>query len=484
VNRPIRWHDYITINSYWFGLTALSQTMTPLVLPLLVQQFVGTAAQGTAYGQLRLWTLMVAVLVQALIGMMSDRSTSPIGRRRPFILFGTIGVIVVLILIGFSAGLEGQNGYWILFGLVIFMMIFANSAHAAQQGLIPDLVPVERHGQFSGIKAIIEVPLPVIVVAFTIGRLVAAGNLWAGLVVLIGLLLFVMAITMFVPEQPQKHPPFPFNWEPFLRLVMMTAAFTAVILTVGWLISWAGRSVDVFDPMPQLLLYGIMGVVAMVAAVVIGVGASIRIGLGGSSHPVNRAFTWWVISRLAFLVGSTNIASFLVFFLQGRFGFANEQAAGPASTLVMFVGVFILLAAFPAGWLSDRFGRKPVLTVGGFVAAVGTIIVVAAPSMLYLYVGAVFIGAATGQFYAVNWALGTDLVPKDQAGRYLGLSNLAGAGAGAVGAYIGGPIADMISVRVPELPGMGYLVLFLIYAVLFLVSVAALRGIRKPDPSS
>jgi hypothetical protein len=36
-------------------------------------------------------------------------------------------------------------------------------------------------------------------------------------------------------------------------------------------------------------------------------------------------------------------------FLQGRFGYAREQAAGPASTLVMFVGIFILVAAFPSG---------------------------------------------------------------------------------------------------------------------------------------
>jgi MFS family permease len=130
--------------------------------------------------------------------------------------------------------------------------------------------------------------------------------------------------------------------------------------------------------------------------------------------------------------------------------------------------------------LSDRFGRKPILTVSGIVAAFGTLIVILAPSMPMLYLGAVLIGIATGQFYAVNWALGTELVPKEQAGRYLGLSNLAGAGAGAVGAYIGGPIADLIGSRVPEFPGIGYLVLFLIYAILFLVSVAALRGIRKP----
>jgi MFS family permease len=104
--------------------------------------------------------------------------------------------------------------------------------------------------------------------------------------------------------------------------------------------------------------------------------------------------------------------------------------------------------------------------------------------MATLYTGAIFIGIATGQFYAVSWALGTGLAPKEQAGRYLGMANLAGAGAGAIGAYIGGPIADTITTRIAETPGTGYQVLFLIYAVLFLVSVAALSGIRKPARST
>ena len=49
---------------------------------------------------------------------------------------------------------------------------------------------------------------------------------------------------------------------------------------------------------------------------------------------------------------------------------------------------------------------------------------------------------ATGLFMTANWALGTDLVPAGEAGRYLGVSNLAGAGAGIVGAGIGGLVAD------------------------------------------
>ena len=82
-----------------------------------------------------------------------------------------------------------------------------------------------------------------------------------------------------------------------------------------------------------------------------------------------------------------------------------------------------------------------------------------------------------GFFYSANWALGVGLVPQAEAGRFLGISNLAGAGAGAVGAYIGGPIADFFTANVPETPGLGYVVVFTIYALLFLLSLVPLARI-------
>jgi hypothetical protein len=61
---------------------------------------------------------------------------------------------------------------------------------------------------------------------------------------------------------------------------------------------------------------------------------------------------------------------------------------------------------------------------------------------------------------------------------YLGVSNLAGAGAGIIGAGIGGPIADIINARQT---GLGYSVIVAIYAGLFLLSVLALARVREPS---
>ncbi len=168
-------------------------------------------------------------------------------------------------------------------------------------------------------------------------------------------------------------------------------------------------------------------------------------------------------------MGSTNLASFILYFLQERFSdLQGAAAAGPTAMLVMFVGLAILISSIPAGWLTDRFGHKSVCAFSGVLAMLGTFIVTTSSGMTVLYIGGALVGIAIGFFYSASWALGTGLVPKSEAGRYLGIQNLAGAGAGAIGAYIGGPIGD----------GVGFTILISIFGILFLISTLALLGIK------
>jgi MFS family permease len=476
MTRVIRWYDYITFNVYFFGLTTLSQTMG-LVTPLLVQQFVGETHKATYYGTFRLFTLMVALLAQALMGFLSDRSKISWGRRRPFILIGTIFTALLTILIGFTAGMEGMTGFWILFAIGLLQPIASNMGQAAEQGIIPDLVPDEKRGRFSGVKALLEIPLPLILVAFTVGKLVSKGDIWAGILVAIGVLVITMLLTMIVPEKPIKEAP-PMDWEPIIRLLAMTVVFTLIILGSGQLVKFISRLLtDITSPTALFLVMGIFGLVSMLVAVAVGVWFSVRISIGEKARE-NPSFTWWVINRLAFLVGAVNLSTFAIYFLQARLGYEKEAAAAPASQLILFVGLFILLSTLPAGWLTDRFGERRMVAVAGLVAVLGTMIALSIPSLPLIYVGGCIIGVSAGLFYTANWALGTLLVPKAEAGRYLGISNLAGAGAGAVGAYIGGPIADFVTIQVPQIAGFGYVLIFTIYGLLFLFSVIALTQVK------
>jgi MFS family permease len=148
--------------------------------------------------------------------------------------------------------------------------------------------------------------------------------------------------------------------------------------------------------------------------------------------------------------------------------------------LLGVVAIFLIATALGGGYLGDRIGRRRLVAVSGLIAAGGTFVLLVSPSLPLALVGGSIIGIGTGTFMATSWALGTDLVPPKEAGRYLGISNLAGAGAGIVGAGIGGPMADHInSLR----PGLGYLVIFAVYGGLFLLSVAALSRVQPEQPA-
>lgn len=472
MNRPIRWYDYITINIYWLGLTAVSQS-NGLIQPLLVQRFVGPEQQGTFYGNMRLYSLMIALLVQALAGMLSDRSMSKFGRRRPYILIGAIFSAILMVAMGASPT------YWFLFVTVVLSQVFANLAHGATQGLIPDLVPEDKRGRFSGIKAVLEL-LPVIIIALTIGPMIAKGNMWGGITVVIIILMLAALITMFVREQPLTEKPEPLDWKPFGRLVAMTLVFLVVILFSGEIVKLVGRTLSNVEQLStHLIVMGLVGLAGMMFAVILGVYGSVQVSIGRQAASENPAFTWWVINRLAFLVGANNLSTFAIYFLQGRLGFVGDAAAGPASRLKLIVGVLILIFALPSGWLADKIGRRMLVAISGLLATVGTVILLLSPSMGVIMIGGSIVGAGIGMFFTTNWALGTDIVPKKDAGKFLGISNLAGAGAGAVGAYIGGPLADYFTTYFPQTPGLGYMLIFGIYAALFLVSTIVL--IKVPE---
>ncbi|MBC7264971.1 MAG: MFS transporter [Chloroflexi bacterium] len=465
--KRMRWYDFITYNIYWLGLNMATGSLTPIILPFLVAQFVGEAVKGTALGALRSAGLLVAILVQPAAGLLSDRSTARWGRRRPYIFVGTVLDLIFLAIIGLA------GNYWLLFAAVLLLQFSSNIAHGALQGIIPDLVPEDQRGRASGVKAMMEL-LPIILTAFTTARLVGAGKVWEAILVVMGSLLVTMLITMLaVREEPlrvgARHA------EPLqpalVRIALLTLIFAVVTTVFGGLVGLVGRILAGWG-VAQLVAVGLAGLVAMAGAIILGVWWSARVGIGEGAQKY-PSFTWWVVNRLLYLAAVGSIQSFAQYFLQDVLHVPNAPAA--TGSLMMVVGIFTLLSALPSGWLSDKFGRKPLVALAGVVAAVGTFGLFFAHNMALVTVCGVIIGLSAGIFMTVNWALGTDLVPSAESGRYLGVSNLAGAGAGIVGAGIGGPMADFFNAYQK---GLGYLVIFGIYGALFLLSAVILLRVR------
>ena len=198
-----------------------------------------------------------------------------------------------------------------------------------------------------------------------------------------------------------------------------------------------------------------------------------RVGRHRRGPQQHRSFIWWVINRLLFLAAIGSIQGFAQYYLADVLQVPNP--ATMTTGLLAVVAVFLIGSALGGGYLADRVGRKRLVGLSALVAAAGAVVLLLARDMTLVMVAGSIMGVGTGLFLATNWALGTDLAPPEEAGRYLGISNLAGAGAGIVGAGIGGPMADFFNAL---RPGLGYLVIFALYAALFLLSVAALTRVK------
>ena len=143
--RRLHWYEHIWVNANWFALTLRAQVLAGLVVPLLVQNYVGEAQKGSYYGTIRLWALMMAVLTQALFGLLSDHYPSRWGRRRPFVVIGTLAEVVVFALMAWVAGLSGMTGFYLL--LVLYLLSMLARAFSSMPGLASTVAKQIRDGE-------------------------------------------------------------------------------------------------------------------------------------------------------------------------------------------------------------------------------------------------------------------------------------------------------------------------------------------------
>jgi MFS family permease len=365
--------------------------------------------------------------------------------------------------------------YLVLMGGIILLQLSSNVSLGAVLGLIPDLVPKQQRGLASGVKAVMELTPAFLIIG--IGPLVDAGLIWLVIALIAAAFLVTMAITVVtVREEPLREKPSKSAREPLLRLVLLTGIFVAVTQAGVGLVRLSGRQMSAWgvDTTMQVTVVGLAGLIAMAGSIFVGVYLGAWVGIGKDA-PQQTPFIWWVVNRLLFLAAVGSVQGFAQYFLADVLQIDN--AATMTTYLLAAVAVFLIITALSGGWLADRIGRRRLVGGSAVVSAVGTFLLLLAKDIPLVLVGGSIIGIGAGTFMATNWALGTDLAPPEEAGRYLGISNLAGAGAGIVGAGIGGPMADFFNALEP---GLGYLVVFALYGVLFLMSALALFKVKVP----
>jgi MFS family permease len=134
---------YFDLSVFWFALTFLWAGMITIVIQQLVLEMVGDRRKDVYLG----WTLaigaVVSTVVVIVVGAASDRSRWSMGRRRPYIIGGTILSVPVLLWLAHVRSIP------LLIYDFCLIQLWVNVATSPYQALIPDLVPRERQGTAS-----------------------------------------------------------------------------------------------------------------------------------------------------------------------------------------------------------------------------------------------------------------------------------------------------------------------------------------------
>jgi MFS family permease len=193
----------------------------------------------------------------------------------------------------------------------------------------------------------------------------------------------------------------------------------------------------------------------------------------GLDRAAHREFVAVVAARFLFLFGTFAVGRFFLLIVADRLALEPAAAGREAATILAILALVTAVAALPAGLLTDRIGRVSMMAIGGLVTSAGVLLLLVASSSLEFVVYGSLMAAGTAMFVTANWAMTTDLVPRGEAARFMGIANFGTAGA-AAGAGLIGPFADAIRTQAPELGYDGVLLAAIGAIVLSLLAIRPL----------
>jgi MFS family permease len=366
----------LTLSIYWLGIQTIWGGLNITIIPGRLDDL-SRDTQGTMLAIIMLAGAIAPILIQPTVGVISDYTVTRWGRRKPYIVIGSLLDVV------FLAGIAFNESFVAMVAFYFLLQVSSNFAQGPFQGYVPDLVPAKQVGLASGLMGLMLTLGTIVGVGIaTLGGItdnIAAATLALGVVEVVTMVILVATV-----DEGRDGPP---RTKPWLQIALS---------------AW-GR-----DILKQ------------------------------------RDVLWLLLVRLLFL-GAYNATLIAIGYFRRSHGLSNDDADTTVFLATAIVGVSTALAAIPGGRLSDRFGRRPVIWAAAAIAAVGLLGVAIAPSPEFAVASWVPFGIGMGIFLSADWALMADVIPKETAGRYMGILNAGTAMAGPVFIIVAGPIQDLVA---------------------------------------
>jgi len=431
--RRVSVFEQININVFWIANNFHWQALLAIVIPSMVVKFLGDANKDINLAIVVIWGTLVAFAVNPLVGAISDYATFRLGRRRPFMIVGTIFNVIALVLFAFSPGWFTSTELLIAFAVIFLLLQFTNNvANSPWSAIIADKVPTNQRGMTAGFNGLFQL----------LGTIL--GSVIAGIIV-------------------NKNDALPLYKNEIVEIFLLIAAVQVVFVVY-----------TVFTvketPLSEHARFELAPVLR-------------KFLFKPSTYP---DLSWVLLARFLVMMGIWGVFYFLQYYFDDVLGghgvktiifgssFSGEGFSGTLFLPVLLV--FALPTSLIAGWLSDRHGRKIMVYVSGAVMTVVCVVFILFQSQYGSLIAAAFFGIGYGAYTSVDWALTADaLPPTDEAGKFLGIWSAMGILPQVVGISIGAVILQVLR----GMPNhFGYTTLFLVTIVYFGLGTLVIRQVK------
>jgi MFS family permease len=325
-------------------------------------------------------------------GYVSDRTRSAYGRRRPVLVKGAVVAAPSLVMLLMARTYYGSLGGWaptLYYVAFTATMLALNVMYTAASGIVPDMIPDDQTGQSNGVLAAMSAAGACMGFVYTMVHPDVGSLYWFYL----ALLATCVPITCYCATEESSLGGVASSDD-----VESSAREGSTSATVDSAFSWRELA----------SMYTISPFV-----------------------PEQKSFFWLFVCRTLYYTG-ISAQVFLLYLLRDTA--VKEDGSGleghePQQTVarLSFIGqVGGMIAAYPAGLLSDVFGRKPLIVI----ACAGIISVYIMFMYIHrltsiMYIG-VYYGALNGMFLSVDYALAIDCLPsRENAARWLAVWGVA-----------------------------------------------------------
>jgi MFS family permease len=186
----------LRISAYWFA-TSFKWFLALLLLPNTVNKIIPEGAQNSVWGMILAIGAAEAMIGPALMGWLSDRTSTKWGRRRPWIAAGALLTVAACAILGTAASVPSLIvGY-------LLLQIADDVATGPYSAVIPEHIPGEHRGRASGMLGALNFSAQILAAICIIAGLVLGIGNMPLFGIIAALHLICLAIVWFaIPEEP------------------------------------------------------------------------------------------------------------------------------------------------------------------------------------------------------------------------------------------------------------------------------------------